>query len=393
MRSDARNWGVRVPCIGKIPSGLSAWLEDGTLQFSGRLHASFKLGDYIAVAPPRWNRRSVEICCIDGQGSSALLSFTPEGDLRTVRLPRSAIDAVWMGSGWSVAMADAGTGHVTWLGRTDDEGELKRAFSVPRAWKLHGQRRGTSARWIMSRSAVRMEYLETGSGVRTTLSIALGAEWTRWTIRVKGYPAVPAWIKAGGRFNNLWIVLHGGPGLSWDTGIPRWLELAASDEDTIVLLESPGSVGYGGPLFKWGFSDQRTGFTSVVDVLCDRLCRIWPDSRFILAGESDGANLAASCVVVGKTSFDAAILINGEYEKLQIVRKEKTNILFVISLHDDVVDSGTANKLLKKMKRKGMRIDCLMVEDAHRWRFRKSARQVATAAVQLLRRSFAREGI
>ncbi len=378
---------VRIPCLGRPPSGRKAWLEEGRIEFRGERSTSIELHEHVAVSPPRWYRGRVELCAIDDRAQSVLLSVSADRAPRRLYMPRATIDAVRVLRGWCIARADCHSGQVIELGLVNLDGCPRRLFPVSHAWKLHGSRKGDGVHWAMSRNGIRTDYVVTDSGVQCASRYSPTPAWERWVIRLTGLPAVPAWVKPSESPERVWIVLHGGPGLAWDIGPPRWLALAAAPSDAIVLLESPGSAGYSASLLRWGYETQpEKAFTRIIQQACARIRRRWHTSRLVLAGESAGACIVFEFLAHARTHLDAAVLINGEYRSPSSACVPPT--LFVVSTEDDVVEINSAVAAFDALRAGGAPVERCYVSDGHRWRHACSARKVAGAIRKMLRAAF-----
>lgn len=375
---------VRVPCLGRAPRGATAWVEGGRLHLqSARGNHGTALQRGVVVAPPRWHGRIVEVCCVHDDGASALHRVSLDGTEERIKLPCRTIDAVTIDGGWGIVRADPATGHVRQMGWVDARGRLRAQRDLALGWRVGGERSGRGVVWVFSHQGRRVIcHQETAGRIRVVPANWPTSAWERRRFRVGGWPEVPAWVRTVPLPTAVWVALHGGPGIAWDAGPPLWLDLAVGPGNALVLLESPGAVGYGGRLLRWGYDAGRfAGFSHVLRVAFDALQRRWPQVPLHLAGESDGAEVAFEHLASKERArWATATLINGEYDPMRISsRGLRTPVLFVVGRLDDVVDTRSVARTMAQLRIRGTHAVRLDVDEPHRWLRRSTSRTVGAA--------------
>jgi hypothetical protein len=374
-----------IECVGVAPPGYRGWLFAGTVYLDADRSARLRLGDrgLVAVSPPRWSGSEVQICAIDDSGDSLLLRLSRGGPLEPVPLPRGAIDAVGIEGGWSVSSARVGDGHVDRILEVSPLGQIRASWPVDPGWRTAGEQLEDGARWVLSRRGRRFRVEARRGQVTTIVEPWPSAAWSRGCVRVDGLPAVPTWLREVPRPERVWVALHGGPGMAWDAGPPGWLDEAAGSNDVVLLLETPGSVGYGAGLLRWGHDPGRaTTFVQVLTSTLATLRRRWPGVPIALVGESDGAWLVHLAVFAHGLRPDLLALVNGEYEALPRTPRTGVRTLLVVSTQDVIVDVASAYALHDLLLNVSERVVLLEVDDGHRWTSSDSATRVAAAMVE-----------
>jgi len=295
-------------------------------------------------------------------------------------LPKGAIGAYSMTDVLAVALASPVSGHLTSLVTLASDGTILHRLAVPMAWRVGAEPSAARTIWTLSRRGRRFRVIQSAQGFTRERDEWPPLGWKRvWIDAPHPHGRVSAWVRAASRASRIWIALHGGPGLSWDHGLPVWLSDASDEGDILMLLEMPGSAGFGGPLLRWGWQVAATQeFAQVISAATRWLDEKFPGGRKILCGESDGAAYALAAACQGAAP-DLLVLVNGEY--LSPVADAKAlatvRVLMVTSDQDEVVDNESAYRLIRNLGLQGLKVEHCQIAQGHRWRSSYPSRQVA----------------
>lgn len=383
---EEKSSGVCVEACGPGPRGVRAWLSAGHIWIATRRGTtSTALRGRTAVSPLRWTGDYVTVCTLGARGSGRFHRVARDGTDHPLELPRNVIDALPLPNGFSLALADPRSGHVCALAFADEYVQIVRLDPIRPAWRVAGEACGDTARWVLSRRGHRVAVAVSAAGVIHEPGPPWPTPgWRQHRFCYPNRPVIPAWMRPARAGEPTWVLLHGGPFSAWDHGPPTWLTQVADHGTGIVLLESPGAVGFGARLTRWYFdSSAVVDFERVLALVWRRLRTSTPTSRLYLVGESDGAGLAAAHLTSAEAApWDGVVLINGEYLPRPASRPPIAPVLFVVSRDDDVVDSQAAYRLAALLATQGTSTSVCEVVDGHRWRHPTTSRAVASAVLR-----------
>ena len=380
------------PVAGVSPEG---WIA-GFL--NGRLHASktnqsvdsykYNIDCPGLVGTPCWIGRTIEYTCIDESQVSRLYRWTPEQGIQTTDLPTGAIAAYSMADCLAVAIASPVSGHLTSLLTLKSDGTVRHSLDVPMAWRVAVEPSSTHIIWTLTRRGRRFRVTQSMQGFSKQRDPWPTAAWKRvWLDAPYPHRRIPAWVRAGSRVSKSWILLHGGPGLAWDHGMPEWLPQFSNDDNAYMLLEMPGSAGFGGKLLHWGWQvDATNEFAPVISNASHWFKERYPSAQQILCGESDGAAYAIAAACHLDAALDLLVLVNGDYpsQTKGLQAPLSAQVLMVTSDQDEVVDNKSAYRLIRNWRLQGLKVVHCRIAQGHRWESAKPSRIVAAKINSLL---------
>lgn len=375
---------------GPTPEGWTAGFINGRLH-AHAIHDSTGAGKYSIdcpglVGPPCWIGRTIEYTCIGEDQVSRLYRWTPEQGVQTTPLPQGAIAAYSVADGLAVAIASPASGHLTSLLTLATDGTLLHRLEVPMAWRVGVEPCTAHVIWTLTRRGRRFRVTQSAHGFTQERDAWPTADWKRiWLDAPHPHGRIPALVRAGAQATRTWIALHGGPGLAWDHGLPAWLPQAPDKADAVMLLEMPGSAGFGGPLLRWGWQAAAAQeFTPVLSKASRWLQERFPGARRVLCGESDGATYALAGTCQGDDAPDLLVLVNGDYPSPPAGLPALASVLMVTSDHDEVVDNEGAYSLIQHWSQRGLQVNHCRIAQGHRWQSAHPALLVAARINTLL---------
>lgn len=381
------------PVAGPPPEGWTAGFIRGCLH-AQEIHDSTSAGEYRIdcpglVGPPCWIGQTIEYTCIDEAEVSQLCCWTPGQGVQTTSLPQGAIAAYSMADGdLGVAIASPASGHLTSLLTLAPDGAVRHCLNIPMAWRVGVAPSAASILWTLSRRGRRFRVTQSAHGFTQERDAWPTAGWKRlWLDAPHPHGRIPAWVRAGVRASRTWIALHGGPGLAWDHGLPAWLMAVSDEADAILLLEMPGSAGFGGPLLRWGWQPAAAQeFIPVLSNASRWLEKRFPGARKILCGESDGAAYALAAASQRDVASDLLVLLNGDYPSpsAALQAPASARVLMVTSDLDEVVDNESAFRLIQHFRLLGLQVEHCRIAEGHRWQSVQPAGLVAARINTLL---------
>ena len=380
------------PVAGASPEGWIAGFLNGRLHAS-KTHKSGSSYKYNIDCPglvgsPCWMGLTIEYTCIDESQVSRLYQWTPEQGIHTTDLPAGAIAAYSIADCLAVAIASPISGHLTSLLTLTSDGTVRHRLAVPMAWRVAVEPSSSHMIWTLTRRGRRFRVTQSTQGFSKQCDPWPTAAWKRvWIDAPYPHGRIPGWVRAGSRASRTWIVLHGGPGLAWDHGLPDWLPQISDDDNAFMLLEMPGSAGFGGKLLHWGWQAAATNeFSPVISNASRWFEQRFPCAQKILCGESDGAAYALAAACQEDAALDLLVLVNGDYplQPRDLQAPLSAQFLMVTSDHDDVVDNESAYRLIRNLRMQGLKVSHCRIAQGHRWESAQPSRIVAAKINTLL---------